>query len=136
MERPIGVTVLAVLALVSGLWRLLKALAWFGIGGGVALVTAVANPVAGAVVGGMAILFGTLALVTGLFSLVFAYGALTLKPWAWTLGAWTHGLILGWSVLAVLGPGILSERWIDIAVSGTVLYYLTRPGIKRAFGKG
>lgn len=135
MERPLGVTILGVLSLVSGLWRLLKALAWFGIGGGVALITAIAHPVAGAVVGGMAIIFGTLALVTGIFSLVFAWGAFTLKPWAWTLGAVTHGCILAWSLLAVLGPGMFSERWVDIAVSGTVLYYLTRPEIKRAFGK-
>ena len=42
---------------------------------------------------------------------------------------------LAWSLLAVLGPGMFSERWVDIAVSGTVLYYLTRPEIKRAFGK-
>ncbi len=136
MERPVGVTVLAVLALVSGAWRLLKALAWFGIGGAVAITAAVAHPVAGVMIGGATIIFGTLALVTGVFSLVFAWGALGLKPWAWSLGAWTHGLILAWSVLAVLGPGLLSERWIDIAVSGAVLYYLTRPEIKRAFGRG
>lgn len=135
MERPLGVTVLAVLSLVSGAWRVLKALAWFGIGGTAAVVTGMASPVAGALVGGVAVLFGTLALLTGIFSLVFAYGALTLKPWAWTLGAWTHGLILAWSVLAVLGPGVFSERWIDIAVSGVILYYLMRPEIKQAFGK-
>ncbi len=135
MERPLGVTVLAVLALVSGAWRVLKALAWFGIGGAAAVVTGMANPVAGALVGGVAVLFGSLALLTGVFSLVFAYGALTLKPWAWTLGFWTHALILAWSLLAVLGPGMFSERWLDIVVSGVILYYLTRPEIKRAFGK-
>lgn len=136
MERPIGVTVLGVLALVSGLWRVLKALVWFGVGGAVAGITFLAHPVAGTVVGGMALLFGTLALVMGIFSLIFAYGAFTLKPWARTLGVWTHGGILAWSLLAVMGPGMFSERWVDIAVSGVILYYLTRPEIKQAFGKG
>lgn len=136
MERPIGVTVLGVLALVSGLWRVLKALVWFGVGGAIAGITFLAHPVAGAVVGGMALLFGGLALLMGICSLIFAYGTFTLKPWARTLGVWTHGGILVWSILAVLGPGMFSERWVDIAVSGVILYYLTRPEIKQAFGKG
>ena len=135
MSRPFGVTLLAVLSLVSGLFRVVKALVWLGLGGALAGVSALANPVAGALIGGLALLFGGLALVTGLCSLVFAGGAWRLRPWAWSWGVWTYAAILIWSVLAVLGPWRLSERWLDIAISGTVLYYLTSAPIRQAFGK-
>lgn len=135
MSRPFGVTLLAVLSLASGLFRLLKALVWLGLGGALAGVSALANPAAGAIIGGLAVIFGGLALVTGLCSLGFAWGAWNLRPWAWSVGIWTHATILAWSILAVLGPWLLSERWLDIAISGTVLYYLTSGPIRRAFGK-
>jgi hypothetical protein len=135
MSRPLGVTLLAVLSLASGLLRLLKALVWLGLGGALAGVSALANPAAGAIIGGLAILFGGLALGTALFSLLFAWGAWTLRPWAWSLGVWTHATILVWSLLAVLGPALLSERWLDIAISGAVLFYLKSTPIQRAFGR-
>jgi hypothetical protein len=136
MPRPLGVTILAVLSLVSGAWGVLKGLAWLGIGGAVAGgLTAGAHPVAGALVGFMALLFGSLALATGIFALVVGFGALGLKPWAWSLGVITHGLIVAWSVLVILGPGRLAERWVTLAVSGIILFYLTRPDIRRAFGR-
>ncbi len=135
MNRPLGVVILSLLSLVSGLWSLLKGLAWLGIGGAVAAVAMVAHPIAGALIGGLAMIFAILSLLTGLFSLVFAWGAWNLRPWAWTLGVATHTSILVWSLLVVLGPGLLSERWVTLLLSGIVLYYLTTPAIKGAFGK-
>jgi hypothetical protein len=137
MSRPPGVTILALLSLLSGAWGVLKGLAWLGLGGAVAGGLALgAHPIAGAVVGAAAVLFGSIALATGLFALVFAVGALGLKPWAWTLGVITHGLIFGWSVLAIVGPRRLADRWVTLALSGVILYYLTRPAIRQAFGRG
>jgi hypothetical protein len=135
MPRPFGVTLLAVLSLASGLLSMLKALVWLGLGGALAGVSALVLPAAGAVIGGLALFFGGIALVTGLCSLWFAWGAWGLRPWAWSFGVWTHATILIWSILAVLGPWLLSERWLDIAISGTVLFYLTSKPIKLAFGK-
>lgn len=135
MQRPIGVTLLAFLSLVSGALGVFKGLIWLGVGGVLAGVTATAFPVAGAFVGGLAVLVGGLALLTGLFSLLFAWGAFALKPWAWSFGVATHGFNLIWSVLVVLGPGILRERFVTIVISAIVLLYLTRPEIKQAFGK-
>ena len=135
MQRPIGVTIIAILSLVSGLIGLLKGLAWLGVGGAAAVLAGAALPVAGSIVGFLAITFGVIALVTAAFSLGFAWGAWTLKPWAWSLGMVTHATIFAWSVLVVLGPGLLAERRVPLIVSGIVLLYLTRPEIKRAFGK-
>jgi hypothetical protein len=136
MHRPLGVTVLAILSLCSGLWGVLKGLAWLGIGGVVAGgLTVGAHPVAGALVGLVAVAFGAIALATGIFALVFAFGAFGLRPWAWTIGVLTHGVIVVWSVLAVLGPARLADRWVTLAVSGLIVYYLTTPAIKQAFGR-
>jgi len=136
MQRPLGVTVLAILSLCSGAWGVIKGLAWLGIGGAVAGgLAAGAHPVAGALVGLVAVIFGVLALATGVFSLVFAFGAFGLKPWAWTIGVLTHGVIVAWSVLAVLGPARLADRWVTLAVSGIIVYYLMTPAIKQAFGR-
>lgn len=135
-ERPFGVTILGILSLVSGAFSVLKGLIWLGVGGIFAGATALANPVAGAMVGGIALVFGGIALLTGTFALFTAWGAFRLKGWAWSLGVATHGGILIWSLLAALGPSTLRERMGAVIVSGVILYYLTQPAVKVAFGKG
>jgi hypothetical protein len=135
MQRPFGVTVLAMLSLVSGLWGILKGLFALGVGGVVAALVAGAHPIAGAMVGVFAVVIGIVAVLTGLFCLLFAYGAWNLRPWAWTLGVVTNTITLVWSLLVVLGPGLLRERLGTIIVSMVILYYLTTPQIKKAFGR-
>jgi hypothetical protein len=135
-SRPLGVTVLGVLSLISGAISVIKGVAWLGIGGLFAGATALANPAAGVMVGSVALLFGGIALLTGAFALLTAWGFFRLKGWAWSLGMATHGGILVWSFLAALGPSTLRERMAPIMVSGIILFYLTRPAIKAAFGKG
>jgi uncharacterized membrane protein (DUF2068 family) len=136
MERPFGVTLLGLLSLISGALGVLKGLIWLGVGGLAAAGAALAFPVAGMFIGTLALVIGGLALLTGLFSLIFAWGAFALKPWAWSLGVTTHGFNLLWSLLVVLGPGLLRERFVTILISAIVVLYLTKPEIKRAFGKG
>jgi len=126
MQRPLGVSILGFLSLVSGALSIFKGLIWLGLGGVIAGATAFASPVAGAVIGGLAVIFGGLAILTGVFSLIFAWGAFSLKPWAWSLV---------WSLLVVIGPGLLRGQLATILISAAVLFYLTRPEIKQAFGK-
>ncbi len=136
MSRPFGVTLLGILSLIAGAWGVFKGLLWLGIGGAISFgLSAAAHPIAGVMVGIAAVIFGVIALTTGVFALIFAFGAFGLKGWAWSWGVWTHGAIVAWNLLAVLGPGRLAERWVTLAVSGIIVYYLFRPDIKRAFGK-
>lgn len=136
MSRPLGVTIMAILSLISGLLGVLKGLAFLGLGGlAAAGLTVAAHPIAGVMTGLVALIFGIIALATGTFALIFAWGAFGLRPWAWTMGVFTHGVILLWSVFAALGPGRFAGRWGTLLISGAVLYYLTRPEIKAAFGK-
>jgi hypothetical protein len=136
MQRPFGVAILAILAIVSGFWGVLKGLVILGIGGVVATWVAPAHPLAGAVVGGLAAALGVVALVLGLFLLAFGVGAWSLKAWAWSLGVVTEMGSLIWSLLVALGPGTLRGQLAAILVAGGILFYLMTPEVKAAFGRG
>ena len=135
-NRPFGVTLIAFLALLSGLWGILKGLALLGVGGLAAGLVGGAHPMAGLVLWGLAATFGVVALVVGGFALAFAWGAWHLRRWAWGLGVATAVLSLAWVVVAALGPGTLRGRIWEIVMNGVLLYYLGSPDVRRAFGRG
>lgn len=134
--RPLGVTILAILAFLSGIWGIIRGLALLGIGGIAAVATGAAHPMAGMLLWGLAATFGVVALVVAVFYLGFAYGAWTLKTWAWKLGVWTAILSLVWALLVALGPGTMRGRFWEIVVNAGILYYLTTPAVRSAFGRG
>ena len=78
--RPTGITILAVLSAIGGCLALLAGLFATVLGGAVGAATG------SAAVGGLVSVLGLIAIVYGALSLAFAYGAWTLKPWAWNLG--------------------------------------------------
>lgn len=135
MNRPFGVTLLALLSIVSGLVHCLKGLLVLGIGGGVAAAVGMGHPAAGMVIGTVAIALAILAIMIGGFDLCFAWGAWHLKPWAWSWGVFTQVSALIWAALAVVGWGTLRGHALGILVSLGILGYLTSPAIKRAFGR-
>jgi hypothetical protein len=127
-QRPLGITILAVLAFISGALSILGGVAALGLGGfGIA---------AGEATGGtLVIVLGLVSIVVGIVSLAFGYGAWTLQPWAWTLGVILEGITI---VLALVN-GFLGSSWTSqissIVIAGIILYYLFTPGVRAAFGK-
>ena len=134
MQRPTGVTILAVLAAIGGVLGILAGLALVGLGG---LAGGLVGGAAGASIGGLAIVGGLVALVVGVAELALAYGFWTLKPWAWR---WGIVLVVVQVVIAVLGVvGIvfstdITSALISVLISGVIIYYLNRPEIRAAFG--
>ena len=129
MQRPTGVTILAVLAAIGGVFGILAGLAAIGFGG-------VAGAVAGAAVGGAVMIGGLVLLVVSVVELALAYGFWTLKPWAWQ---WGIVLAVVQIVIALLGAvGIFSGgvqgAVISIVIGGIIIYYLNKPDIRSAFG--
>ncbi len=119
--RPTGITILAVLAAIGGVFALLGGLAIF---------------VAGTVVfGGLGAILGIAFLAYAGLIIAFAYGAWTLKPWAWPLGVAgaAFGIVL--AILNVIGGSSIVSQIISIAIDGGILYYLNQPGIKAVFGR-
>lgn len=120
-QRPLGITILAILAAIAGVLGLLGSLLIMGL-----LMAA----------GGLYMLIGLITLVLSILYILFAYGAWTLKPWAWTLGV---GLSAASIVLTLIGltqgNQELVGALISLAISGAILYYLFQPDVKAAFGR-
>jgi len=144
MKRPIGVTILAWLAIIGGVLEILVAI--FAV---VTLMAALALSGAAAASGAlgagaglaMASIFGLVLTVwlgvLGIFGIVFGAGALGLKPWAWTVGViWCYVAAVSdvINIFASRGSGIFGAI-IGVLFSLAILYYLYTQEVRVAFGK-
>jgi hypothetical protein len=126
MQRPTGITILAVLSAIAGVFGLIAALALLGIG---------AVGAAGGL-GGMVFVAGLIALVYGIGSLALAYGFWTLKPWAWPLGVGVQVLGIIYAVAQYVNdPTQLISTIISLAIAAVILWYLFQANVKAAFGR-
>lgn len=122
--RPLGVTIIAILIVISGILILL-------VGAGLVAI--------GPIIGLVFLVFGAISLAVGIAYLVMAYGLLKGKGWAWTIS--TIVLIIGIileliSIPRTIASGSsLSGDIISIAISVFILYYLYRPHVKSYFGR-
>jgi hypothetical protein len=125
MQRPTGVTILAVLAALGGIFGILAGLALLGLGSFVAATG----------LGGLAFVFGLIVLVIGIAELALAYGFWTAKPWAWQYGILLQVVSVVVAVIeVVLGYATISGVIIGIVVAGIIVYYLNTPDVRRYFG--
>ncbi len=133
MARPTGVTILAILAAIGGVFGLLGGLAVIGVGG---LAGGMIGGAAGAAIGGLAVIGGLVVLAVAVLELVLAYGFWNLRPWAWQLGVVLSAVNIVIAILGALGI-VFSSSWgsalISIVISGVIIYYLNQPEIRRAF---
>jgi hypothetical protein len=135
-QRPMGVTILAILAFIGGILGICGGLG--GIVGGSFLGGLAASVGEGAAtaLGGMIAVYSLIAVVFAVAELVFGFGAWTLKPWAWMLGMVLFGLNIVFQLVAlVAGWTTIGGVIIPIVVGGIVIYYLLTPDVKRAFGR-
>ena len=118
-KRPLGVTILAILAIIIGI---------FSIIGGIALIgLSVIGGIFGlAIPAGWGILYGVAALILGFISLVAGGGLLTLRMWAWWLL-----LIVGIAQIVIYGLGL---NWVTVALWAIIVIYLIL--VRKAFVRG
>jgi len=126
MQRPTGVTILAVLAIIGGLLGLCGGLTLFGVGGlGVLGGSAEA--------GGMGFLFGGLSVVSAILYLAFGIGAWMLKPWAWILGIIGVAVsILSTLVTLVSGNSSLISAIISLIIPGIIAIISKRKKVRNS----
>ncbi|HEY4190605.1 MAG TPA: hypothetical protein VGM28_09305 [Candidatus Limnocylindrales bacterium] len=119
--RPTGITILAVLAAIGGVFALLAGFVIF-LGATV-------------IFGGLGAILGLAFLAYAGLIIAFAYGAWTLQPWAWPLGVAgaAFGIVL--AVLNIIGGSSIVSQIIGIAIDGGIIYYLNQPGIRAVFGR-
>ncbi len=125
MSRPTGITIIAILAFLSGLLGLCFALPVFGI----SLIAGAFVPPVGVI----GIIISIILAASPLLMLVFAYGAWNLRSWAWLLGI----IATGASVLSALIAVITTGNILAIGTHGIlpiiVFVYLLLPDTRKAF---
>jgi hypothetical protein len=125
-SRPTGITILAVVALISGILSILVSFD----------LTGIAASAGGIGLGGLATVTGFLMLISGVLFLVLAYGLWGMRPWAWTLGV---GLMAASFVLNILqyinNNDLLVAMIVSALIPAAILYYLFQPQVKAAFGR-
>lgn len=146
-SRPLGVTIVAILAIIDGIVLLT---------GGIFAVTVVpiVNSglsnlsvtdqqgqqvnVQGIGMNGMlatiAIVAGSVAIILGIIWFVLAWGLLTAKGWAWIITVILSIISVVFSIVAIASGGVPSI--ISLIINGIIIYYMFRPNVKAYFGRG
>ena len=119
--RPIGVTIIAILAIISGIISVAM-----GVFYGASMSTIGIDLTIYDATGPLG-LIGGIIVVTAVLSFVMAWGLLKGKSWAWTFA-----LILTIISLIMAFP---SADIISMIIDSVILYYLFRPHVKSYFGK-
>ena len=127
MQRPLGVTILAVLAAIGGVLGILAGVALMGL-------SSASSGLAISGLSGYLGLFGGIVLITSVLELVLAYGFWTLKPWAWLLGIVLEIVGVGTSLLTFRSETATSTI-TSVVIAGIIIYYLWQPHVRRAFGQ-
>jgi len=126
-SRPLGVTILAILSLISGVCLILLS--------GIMLT-------AGAVILGMTTVWGSLitTILQALAVVLALWGLLQLViGWGlWNGKNWARLITIALAILGIITALILHSLSgiIVLAVSAIIIYYLLRPHVKTYFGKG
>jgi len=124
MKRPFGITVIAILALLSGLFGL----CW-------PTLVFTGSAFLGPVFGTVGVIAGIFLIIGPILQLVFAIGALNLRSWAWYLGLISTGItVLGVIINLFDGASFWSAIW-GSTLSAIIFIYLLTPKVRQAFGK-
>jgi hypothetical protein len=139
VKRPLGVTILAILAIIGGLLSLLVAALGFlaaGVVASGALAGAYGSATAAPSTAALAFSSGSL-IVLGILYLAFGIGAFMLKGWAWTAGiiALVLGIVSDIALPFLTSTSFGASSIIGIVIDLALIYYLFRPNVRTAFGK-
>jgi hypothetical protein len=122
-NRPMGMTVIAVLALVQGIFGVLRTLHWVELGGDFMERGLLVLPVLGLLAIGRGIMVAVLAV---LFA-VFSCGLLLQRSWAWGLGIFLSLVTLLLVVSAVIQGESLARALVGSIVPVVIICYLISP---------
>ncbi len=137
MERPTGVTVLAVLCFIGGAFAVLGGLAMFFVGAaGMA-----SRPGMGMMMAGMGAFVGVFLLILAALYVIVGVGLWKLLNWGRILALVLVGIGAVFAVLglfsALIHFRIFAVVWqiIVVAIDLLIIWYLTRSDVKQAFSQ-
>lgn len=124
MKRPFGITVIAIFALIGGLFGL----CW-------PTLVFTGSAFLGPIFGTIGVFAGIFLIIGPILQLFFAFGAFKLSSWAWYLGLISSGITVFGVVIHVFnGASFWSALWGSI-VPIIIFIYLLTPNVRQAFGK-
>lgn len=139
MQRPTGITIIAVLAFLGAGFLLLLAL--LSLVGG-ALFSSLSSSRLGALAGIGAVVLAVFLLICAAVDVVVGVGLWKLQNWARIITIVLIGIGLLGSVLSIFSPFhvhvffvvFLIRRLVLAAIYAWILWYLFQPSVKQAFG--
>ena len=132
MKRPLLITIIAICAIVYGLFQILLSIG-FGFSSFLPAVQQSENITVAGVQ-----LMSVIIFITGLFTLIYGLGMWKLKAWSWWLAVIVNVFNLLHQLWFVLGSSSVSntERYVNILVALIILGYLNSKHVKSAFEIG
>jgi hypothetical protein len=123
MKRPFGITLIAILALLSGLFGLcLPALTLAG--------STLFGPLAA-----VGVVASILLIIGPVLHFIFAYGAFKLRSWAWYLGLIASGLTLVGVIIDIINGASFWSAIFGGLLPIIIFIYLLTPNARKAFRK-
>ncbi|MGA8484299.1 MAG: hypothetical protein WB706_07855 [Nitrososphaeraceae archaeon] len=157
MERPLGVTVIAILVVIGGIMSLFGGISLVIVG---ALLStsftdvSTTSPIIGSLFGVLSAALGAVLLVVGVGYVIMSYGLLKGKGWAWTITIILTLIGIAINIISAITGGVSNISTINnmngdansfiygivgsvigIAISVAIIYYLYRPQVKLFFDK-
>lgn len=128
VNRPLGITLIAIVLAISGILNIVVGLVGMGI-----LKVDLGTLGSGAEAAGIG------ALVTGVLTLLVAYGLFTTAGWAWLLTVVVMVVRIladAWAIITHgVGSAIGGAALANLVISALILWYFNRADVRRAFGR-
>jgi hypothetical protein len=148
-SRPRGVSIIAILIIITGVLSLLLGIGLVVIGpflmNGLQTTSSnLGSQKEPQILGIIFLVFGAIWLALGVANLVMAYGLLKGMGWAWTISIIVLfiGIVIDIVSLSITSVGVFSNTGsnllgniVGIGISAFIVYYLYRPHVKAYFGK-
>jgi hypothetical protein len=136
--RPTGVTIIAILNVISGIVMIAGGIGLAAIGSILPTMTTLDPNASGQLavagllgVGGIAV--GGILIILGIISFIVAWGLLKGKGWAWSVTMVLSIISIVIGVISMVAGSFGSI--VNIIIAGIIIYYLYRPHVKAFFGK-
>ena len=137
-SRPTGVTIIAVLNIISGIIMLIGGFGLAAIGSILPTMTTIDPNASGqmalaGLLGPAGVALGGILIILGIISFIVAWGLLKGKGWAWSLTMILSIISIIINIVSLVGGNFGGV--VNIIISGIIIYYLYRPHVKAFFGK-
>jgi lysylphosphatidylglycerol synthetase-like protein (DUF2156 family) len=125
-SRPIGVTIVAILMVITGIILLSGGI--FAVSSS-AILSQFGGPLVAVVIG-----VGVFTIVLGVAHFVLAWGLFKGKGWAWIITVILAIISVILSIVSIASGG--RTNIISLIISAVILYYMFRTEVKSYFGRG